>query len=69
MKAGHEVGAELRAALEGRGCALRADEARALSVLLIDLIAEDLLVAETSEKNCRTCNTAVLNTSKGGDRE
>lgn len=50
MKQEHEVGAELRAALEGRGCALQAAEARALSVLLIDLICEGLLDVEpTSE--------------------
>ncbi len=42
----HEVGAELRAALEGRGCALSAREARALSVLLIDLIADGLLTPD-----------------------
>ena len=39
----HEVGAELRAALQERGCALGAAEARALSILLIDLIADGLL--------------------------
>lgn len=42
----HEVGAELRRALEGRGCALSAREARALSILLIDLIADGLLAPE-----------------------
>lgn len=63
MKQVHEVGAELRAALEERGCALGAAEARALSVLIIDLIAKGLLAVETAE-DCRTCNTAVLNTQK-----
>ena len=42
----HEIGAELRAALQRRGCALEAAEARALSVLLIDLIADGLLAPE-----------------------
>ena len=42
----HEVGAELREALEGRACALSAREARALSMLLIDLIADGLLAPE-----------------------
>jgi len=41
-----EVGAALRAALEERGCALGAAEARALSVLLIDLIAERLIAPD-----------------------
>lgn len=62
MKTEHEVGAELRAALEVRGCALGAREARALSVLLIDLISDGLLGADL---DCRTCNTAVLNTEEG----
>ncbi|MBS3956364.1 MAG: hypothetical protein KGZ40_02380 [Clostridiales bacterium] len=43
----HEVGAELRAELQGRGCALSAREARALSILLIDLIADGLLAPGT----------------------
>lgn len=47
MQDTHEIGAELRRALEARGCALSAAEARALSVTLIDLIASGLLVAET----------------------
>lgn len=48
MKGNHEIGAELRAALKARGCALSAAEARALSVALIGLVASGLLVAETS---------------------
>lgn len=63
MKQVQEVGAALRAALEERGCALGAAEARAFSVLLIDLIAEGLLTVNIRE-NCRTCNTAVLNTQE-----
>lgn len=63
MSKKHVVGAELRVFLQERGCALREDEARALSCLLIDLICEGLLgVVEQEPKNCRTCNTAVLNT-------
>lgn len=69
MKQEHEVGAELRAALEGRGCALQAAEARALSVLLIDLICEGLLAVDASEERSRTCNTGPLFTSEGGGRE
>ena len=46
MRQEHEIGAELRAALEERGCALGAREARALSILLIDLIADGLLAPE-----------------------
>lgn len=65
MKHEHEVGAELRAALQERGCALQAGEARALSILLIDLISEGLLAVGESDGDCRTCNTAVLNTQKG----
>lgn len=38
------AGAALRAALEGRGCALRADEARALADALLDLIASGMVV-------------------------
>ena len=45
MQDAHEIGAELRRALEARGCALSAAEARSLSVTLIDLIADGLLVA------------------------
>lgn len=48
MKREHEIGAKLRAALEERGCALGADEARALSILLIDLIASGLIAADES---------------------
>jgi len=69
VKQEHEVGAELRAALKARGCALEAAEARALSVLLIELICEGLLAVGESEKRSRTCNTGPLNTSAGGDRE
>lgn len=69
MKQEHEVGAELRAALEERGCALGAGEARALSILLIDLISEGLLAVGESDGRSRTCNTGPLNTSEGGDRE
>lgn len=47
MSSKHKVGAELRAALQERGCALGAREARALSVLLIDLIADGLLAPGT----------------------
>ena len=39
-----EVGSELRAALKARGCALGADEARALAVLLIGLVCDGLVV-------------------------
>lgn len=46
MSSKHEVGAELRAELQRRGCALEAAEARALAVLLIDLIADGLLAPE-----------------------
>ena len=47
MQGNHEIGAELRQALEVRGCALSAAEARTLSVALIDLITSGLLVAES----------------------
>lgn len=47
MKAS-EPGSELRAVLSKRGCALGADEARALAVFLIDLICDGLIVPDTS---------------------
>jgi hypothetical protein len=47
MSSKHEVGAELRAELQRRGCALGAAEARALAVLLIDLIADGLFAPGT----------------------
>lgn len=64
MSKKHVVGAELRDFLQGRGCALQEAEARALAILLIDLISEELLAVGESDENCRTCNTAVLNTQK-----
>ncbi len=45
----HEVGAELRAELQRRGCALGAAEARDLARVLIDLIADGLLAPEAKE--------------------
>jgi hypothetical protein len=43
-------GSELRTALKARGCALGADEARALAVSLIDLICLGLVVVARSER-------------------
>lgn len=64
MKQAHEVGAELRAALEERGCALGASGARALSCLLIDLICDGLIAVDRSE-DCPTSNRGSLNTEQG----
>ncbi len=44
--AGQEVGAALRRALEERGCALGADEARVLATTLIALIADGVLACD-----------------------
>jgi len=41
-----QPGAALRSALEERGCALRADEARALADSLISLICAGVIVAD-----------------------
>ncbi len=49
-------GSALRAALKARGCALGADEARALAVSLIDLICEGQVVS-TSAGLPRASNT------------
>jgi len=65
----HEIGAELRAALEGRGCALSAAEARALSILLIDLIADGLIAADTSAESVLPYNIGHSPYIEGGDRE
>ncbi|MRS11493.1 MAG: hypothetical protein EG823_00250 [Actinobacteria bacterium] len=43
------AGAALRAALEERGCALEAHEARALADALIDLICSGVIVADTPQ--------------------
>ena len=74
MQGVHEIGAELRRALEARGCALSAAEARALSVTLIDLIAEGLLVAKTSSEAVRSETAPTYNMGQslyieGGGRE
>ena len=50
-------GSELRAALKARGCALGADEARALAVSLIDLVCDGLIVPVTSAGLPRASNT------------
>jgi len=65
----HEIGAELRAALERRGCALSAAEARALSILLIDLIADGLIAADTSVERSDPYNIRTSPYIEGGDRE
>ena len=57
MSKERQVGSELRAALEARGCALGADEARALAVSLIDLICSELIVADPSARLPRASNT------------
>jgi hypothetical protein len=64
----HEVGAELRAALEERGCALGAGEARALSCLLIDLISEGLIAVDR-EETAPAYNMGQSIYIQGGDRE
>jgi len=56
MSGTQEPGSALRAALKARGCALGADEARALAVSLIDLICEGLVVS-TSAGLPRASNT------------
>jgi len=65
----HEIGAELRVELEGRGCALSAAEARALSVLLIGLIADGLIAADTSVERSDPYNVRTSPYIEGGDRE
>lgn len=65
----HEIGAELRAALQERGCALRADEARALSCLLIDLIASGLLAADEPSETAPVYNMGSLSTREVPERE
>jgi hypothetical protein len=67
MRQQHEIGAELRAALEERGCALGAAEARALSILLIDLIADGLIAADDSE-TAPAYNMGQSKYNEGGDR-
>ena len=64
-----EPGSELRAALEARGCALGADEARAVAVLLIDLICDGLLVPVTPTRMSRACNTGHSSYTDAGDSE
>jgi hypothetical protein len=64
----YEIGSGLRRALEARGCALSAAEARALSIALIDLIASGLLVADPSMESAPTCNTGHSLYNEGGDR-
>jgi hypothetical protein len=68
MRDNHEIGSELRIALEARGCALSAAEARALSISLIELIADGLLVADPSMESAPTCNTGHSLYIEGGDR-
>lgn len=46
MSEAREPGAALRAALQERGCALRADEARELAVSLISLICSGVIVSD-----------------------
>ena len=48
MSSTREPGAALRVALEVRGCALEAHEARALADALIGLIASGVLVSEAN---------------------
>ena len=67
MEQQHEIGAELRAYLQERGCALQEAEARALSVLLIDLIAEDLIAADSPSETA-TPITLAVSLHQGGDR-
>ena len=68
MRDSHEIGSELRRALEARGCALSAAEARALSISLIELIADGLLVADPSAESAPACNTGHSLYNEGGDR-
>ena len=68
MKGAPEIGTELRRALEARGCALSAAEARALSITLIDLIAAGLLVACPVE-TAPTYNMGQSLYIEGGGRE
>jgi hypothetical protein len=68
MRESDEIGSELRQALEARGCALSAAEARAFSISLIELIADGLLVADPSAKSAPTCNTGHSLYIEGGDR-
>ena len=60
-------GSELRAAFKARGCALGADESRALAVSLIDLICSGLIVADTSAGLPRASNTGQSLYGEGGD--
>jgi len=74
MRDVHEIGSELRRALEARGCALSAAEARNLSATLIDLIASGLLVAKTSSEADTPETAPAYNMGQslyieGGDRE
>ena len=57
MGAAQGMGSALRAVLKARGCALGADEARALAVSLIDLICSGLIVAGLSARLPRASNT------------
>jgi len=61
-------GAALQAALEERGCALGAAEARRVAESLIDLIASGLIVADTSAETPPSCNTGESLYIEGGDR-
>ena len=59
-------GAALQAAFERRGCALGADEARALAVSLRDLISKSLLVSDTSDQTHTASNRCVSQYTKEG---
>lgn len=61
-----EPGAALRAVLEERGCALRADEARALADSLISLICSGVIVA-SDRKTAPAYNMGSLTASEGED--
>lgn len=62
-------GAALGSALDARGCALDAEQARAVAVLLISLICDGLIVADTSAGLPRTCNTGQSSYRDGGGSE
>ena len=67
MSGTQEPGSALRAVLKARGCALGADEARALAVSLIDLICDGLVVVSTSAGLPRASNTGKSSYGEGGD--
>jgi len=69
MRENYEIGSGLRKALEARGCALSAAEARVLSIALIELIADGLLVADPSVETAPAYNMGQSLYTQGGDRE